>query len=116
MQRGQLGQDALGQAAVGRDLAAEHPEQWRAALRVQGQDIVAGGFLRTCRAIVVEQADAGVGPGDVGRRQRTLEVAGCRLAGIVDVLWRRVTWSCLFNLVRSQRGFSSTLSPEEGVP
>src|SRR6476620_10368540 len=55
----------LGEAAIGRDLAAVDRQQRRAAGRVEFENVVAGGGLGFAGAVVIERANAGIGPDHV---------------------------------------------------
>ena len=65
----EVAQHLLGEPPVGRDLAAEDRDDGRrVARRVGLEHVVARRRLRFARAVVVERADAGIAPDDVGDR------------------------------------------------
>src|SRR5215470_8927625 len=78
----------LGEAPIGRDLAAEYREQGGlTGWGVEIQHVIAGRFLRPRRAVVIERADARIGRDNVGRRHRLAEILAYRCTQIGDLLW-----------------------------
>ena len=84
-------QGGLGQAAIGGDLAAEDADQRRLARRgVKLENIVPGRGLGGGSAIVVQGADARIGPSDLIRLNRRPEIFARAGAKIRNLLGRRL--------------------------
>jgi len=70
----QIGRQAferlLGEAAIGRDLAAVNRQKRRAAGRVELENVIAGSGLGFACAVIIERANAGIGPNHVLRLDR----------------------------------------------
>ena len=83
-------QRLLGEAAIGRDLAAIDRQQRRAAGLVELENIIAGGRLGFAGAVVIERADAGIGPHHVLGLDRLGQIFADGIAEIFDFRSRRL--------------------------
>ena len=85
----QLLQRMLGQLAKGRDLAAEDRQQRGDSIGiVELEHIVASHRRGACRFVVMQRADAGIGPDHIGGRDLLDEMIVDDLAEIGDLLGR----------------------------
>src|SRR6266404_832285 len=78
----------LGEAAIGRDLAAVDRQQRRAAGRVEFENVVAGGGLGFAGAIIIERANAGIGPDHVLGPDRVRQIFAHGIAKVFYLFGR----------------------------
>ncbi len=81
-------QRLLGEAAIGGDLAAIDRQQRRAAGGVEFEHVIAGGGLGFAGAVVIERANAGIGPDHVRRLDRLGQIFADGSTEIFDFLGR----------------------------
>ena len=86
---------------------------------VEFENVVAGRFLRLGGAIVIERTDAGIGPQHLVGGDRRPEVIACRVAKILDFLFRyahRIEVAAVIEVGRANQGVVAFERDDEEYP